>query len=88
MKSQPEGGPSQPYANGIGFDFKDPKPELDNCRLLYLGDSKMGHNGIFLAMEKFGSGRFRRVGYAELNDQKKAWRNLLSSTKREIIVIE
>ncbi|CZR66340.1 uncharacterized protein PAC_16241 [Phialocephala subalpina] len=83
-----EGWPSQPYDDGIGLDFKDLKPELDNCRLLYLGDSQIGYKGMFLVMEKFGSGRFRRVGYAELSDWKKGWRNLLSSTKREIIVIE
>jgi hypothetical protein len=43
---------------------------------------------MFLAIEKFGGGEFRRVGYAELIDYKKGWKILLSSTEREIIVTE
>jgi hypothetical protein len=83
-----EGGLSKPYDNSIGLDFKDSKPELDNYRLLYLGKSQTGYKRMFLVVEKFGSERFRRVGYTELSDLKEGWKNLLSLTKREIIVIE
>jgi hypothetical protein len=77
---------SQPYYNSIWLDFEDPKPELDNCRLIYLNGTEFC--GMFLVVEKFGGGEFRRVGYAELADWKERWKNLLSLTEREIIVIE
>ena len=78
--------PSQPHDNSIGLDFEDPKPDLDNCRLIYLGGTAF--HGMFLVVEKSGGGEFRRVGYAELSDWNKGWKNLLSLTEREIIVIE
>jgi hypothetical protein len=74
------------YDNSVGLDFEDIKPELDNCRLVYLGSTKF--HGIFLVVEKSMGGEFRRVGYAELAYWKNGWNNLLSSTKREVIVIE
>ena len=78
--------PSRPYDNSIGLDFEDPKPELDNCRLIYLGGT--GLVGMFLVVEQSGGREFRRVGYAELADREEGWKNLLYLTEREIIVIE
>lgn len=65
----------RPYDHNIGLDFKDHKPKLDNCRLIYLGEGQDG-SGIFLAVEKFRGGVFRRIGYAQLR------RSLLSGREQ------
>ena len=75
-----------PYDNRIGLDFEAPKPDLGNCRLVYLGHGS--DCWMFLVVEKSLGGKFRRVGYTELSRWKEEWRNLLSSAKREITVIE
>lgn len=77
--------PSREHNNAILLDFEDPKPERESWKL---GSSERVRGRIFLAIEKFGGGEFRRVGYAELIDYKKGWKILLSSTEREIIVTE
>jgi hypothetical protein len=69
------------HNNNIRLDFEDPKPQLENCRLAYLGDGEVEPKGIFLIVEKFGSGRFRRVGYAELEDREKGWKKFYLQLK-------
>ena len=77
--------PSRPYHDGIGLDFEYQKPELDNCRLVYLGGDEFWN--MFLVVQKSEGRAFQRVGYAELSSWQKEWINLLSSTQREVIVI-
>lgn len=71
-----------PRSGSIGLDFEAPKPDLGSCRLVHLGRLKL------LVVEKSFGGKFRRVGYTELSSQDEEWENLMSSAKREIIVIE
>lgn len=71
-----------PRSGSISLDFEAPKPDLGSCRLVHLGRLK------FLVVEKSLGGKFRRVGYTELSSQDEEWENLMSSAKREIIVIE
>jgi Heterokaryon incompatibility protein (HET) len=78
--------PSPPYDNSIGLDFEAPKLDSGNCRLVHLGHGR--DRWMFLVVEKSLGGRFRRVGYTELSSWKPEWKNLVSSAKREITVIE
>jgi len=78
------GLPFQPYHDAIGLDFEYQKPDLDNCRLVYLGNE---FNKMFLVVQKSEGRAFQRVGYAELSKWKREWIDLLSSTQREVIVI-
>ncbi|RFU31822.1 hypothetical protein B7463_g4528, partial [Scytalidium lignicola] len=68
------------------FDFEDPKPEIEHCKLVYLG--RTGDLGQFLIVEKSQDKRFQRVGYANLYKWERKWENYLFSTKSEIIVLE
>jgi hypothetical protein len=78
--------PPSPHDDSIGLDFEAPKPDLGNCRLVHLGCS--GNRWMFLVVEKSFGGKFRRVGYTELSSWEEERKNLLSSAKREITVIE
>jgi hypothetical protein len=77
---------SSPYQDSIGLDFEAPKPDLGKCRLVYLGHS--GFVWMFLVVEQTSAGKFRRVGYTELSKWSEKWKNLLSSARRKITVIE
>ncbi|PVH99923.1 HET-domain-containing protein [Periconia macrospinosa] len=74
--------------NSIRLDFENVRPELDKCRLLYLGNAMYGGSGIFLAVEEVVDVVFRRVGHAELCELEGEWKALLALAKRELITIK
>ena len=80
--------PFSSRSDNILLDFEHPKPNVECCRLVYLGPGFGGDSGRFLVVEKSTDGEFRRVGYAELSRWTEEWKNLLTLTKREKIAIK
>jgi hypothetical protein len=83
-------GPFHEHRNRIQLDFEDPKPEVDNCLLVYLGETTelaLPRAGIFLAVEKLKKGGFQRVGHIRLLCEEERWKTVLAATKRRTIVI-
>jgi hypothetical protein len=64
------GGSSESsYPNHIWLDFEHPWPQLDKCRLLYLGQDRGNwRESHFLAIERLPDGEFHRVGYATFSN--------------------
>lgn len=73
------------YDCGILLDFEEPKPVIKKCRLVYLGAGSS--KSKFLVVERTETGKYRRIGYANLRKESSILKDLLAVAKEEIIII-
>lgn len=52
------------YDDRVYFDYDVPKPNLDHCGLLFLGNEPL--RGYFIVIERLSTGDYHRVGYSRL----------------------
>ncbi|KAH6853137.1 heterokaryon incompatibility protein-domain-containing protein [Chaetomium sp. MPI-CAGE-AT-0009] len=68
--------------HGVQLDFEDPSPDIDRCKLVYLGRDNR-HDGQFLVVERTEAAQYQRVGFI----RPPRYQDLLGVAKREILVL-